>query len=367
MQERTHSFGYWLRRRRKALDLTQEALAQRVSCSGFAIRKIEADERRPSLRLAERLAAMLVIPAEERREFLEAARAVRATNRLRLDEMPLSTDVHVGQSNASIHSSSDATPFVGRAREYTQLTGLISRLTAGAGHSVLIEGEPGIGKSRLMRELVRYAREQDIAALATNCYEIERSMPYQPVIDLMTRMLDRVSAATLGQLTPVSLAELAALVPEIGERFTGLPTLSADFPQARQARLPRAVSQLLEATANDRPSILLVDDLQWADEASLQVFHYLARQAATRRMLVIYAFRDEDADSDERLHTLHHRTRRAIRHIELVAHIRRQRGQRQTDLAAAFASIRIAACGLLIRQRPDLDGHVLGLTIVQHA
>ena len=89
MQERTHSFGYWLRRRRKALDLTQEALAQRVGCSGFSIRKIEADERRPSRRLAERLALSLAIPEEERRDFLNAARAVRATDHLLLDATPV--------------------------------------------------------------------------------------------------------------------------------------------------------------------------------------------------------------------------------------------------------------------------------------
>ncbi|HEY8709513.1 MAG TPA: helix-turn-helix transcriptional regulator, partial [Burkholderiaceae bacterium] len=91
MQDRTHSFGYWLRRRRKALDLTQEALAQRVSCSVFSIRKVEADERRPSRRLAERLAASLAIPEEERRDFLDAARAVHGANRLRLDALPAGT------------------------------------------------------------------------------------------------------------------------------------------------------------------------------------------------------------------------------------------------------------------------------------
>ena len=62
MDDRTTSFGYWLKRRRKALDLTQEQLAQSVACSHFAIRKIEADERRPSRRLAERLADRLAIP-----------------------------------------------------------------------------------------------------------------------------------------------------------------------------------------------------------------------------------------------------------------------------------------------------------------
>ena len=89
MNDRTPSFGYWLRRRRKALDLTQEALAQRVSCSGFTIRKIEADERRPSRQLAERLATSLAIPAEERRAFLDAARAQRSADHLRLDSLPV--------------------------------------------------------------------------------------------------------------------------------------------------------------------------------------------------------------------------------------------------------------------------------------
>ena len=85
LPDRTQSFGYWLRRRRRALDLTQEALAKRVSCSGFSIRKIEADERRPSRRLAERLAEALAIPDDERRDFLDAARAVRRGGGLRVD------------------------------------------------------------------------------------------------------------------------------------------------------------------------------------------------------------------------------------------------------------------------------------------
>jgi transcriptional regulator with XRE-family HTH domain len=231
VQDRTHSFGYWLRRRRKALDLTQEALAQRVGCSGFSIRKIEADERRPSRRLAERLAASLAIPEEERRDFLDAARAVRATSRLRVDTVPLGTDARAAEPASSsqsaldsaVGSTSDTTPFVGRSIEYGLLVGLVARLSAWTGHAVLIEGEPGIGKSRLMREVARYADAQDLPTLATNCYEIERAMPYQPVIDLVTAALHRVSAAALRNLAPVSLAELAALVPEIGERFPHAP------------------------------------------------------------------------------------------------------------------------------------------------
>ena len=84
--ERTASFGYWLRRRRKALDLTQEALAQQVGCAAITIRKIEADELRPSHQVAERLATCLRLEDAERVAFLKTARADVA-----VDQLPLAT------------------------------------------------------------------------------------------------------------------------------------------------------------------------------------------------------------------------------------------------------------------------------------
>jgi transcriptional regulator with XRE-family HTH domain len=108
VQDRTDSFGYWLRRRRKALDLTQEALAQRVCCSGLTITKIEADERRPSRRLVERLTAALAIPEEARRDFLDAARALHGANRLHLEHAPFSSDAPASGSGVPIHSPPDS-------------------------------------------------------------------------------------------------------------------------------------------------------------------------------------------------------------------------------------------------------------------
>ena len=371
MQDRTHSFGYWLRRRRKALDLTQDALARQVSCSSFSIRKIEADERRPSRRLAERLVASLAIPEDERREFLDAARAVRAANRLPLDAQPVGAGP--GAAGLSSHSvpdpplgaGSDATPLVGRSAEYGLLTGLIARLAAGTGHTVLIEGEPGIGKSRLMREVARHANAHNLLVLATNCYEIERAMPYQPVIDLITRALDHASAAALRNLAPVSLAELGALVPEVGERIAGLPQLSNDFPEARQARLPRAVGQLLEAARDGRPAILMVDDIQWADDASAQVFHYLARHAAARPLLVVYAYRDEELDSGERLALL-------VESLLRETHVRRvplaRLGPADTGrLIAAHGDSIAGSPGLAERLHRETEGNPFFLISILHS
>ncbi len=360
MQEGTLSFGYWLRRRRKALDLTQEALGQRVACSGFSIRKIEADERRPSRQLAERLAASLAVPEGERRAFLDAARAVRAVDRLALDRLPRVAGARVAaprvaaQGRVSI-GTNDHAPFVGRGHEFAVLVGLIEGLATGAGHTVLIEGEPGIGKSRLMHEVERFAAAQGVPTLATNCYEIERATPYQPVIDLVTRALDRVSDAALRTLAPVSLAELAALVPEIGERVPELPPLSNDFPEARQARLPRAVDQLLEAARGGGALILMVDDIQWADDASAQVLQLLARRASQRPVLVVYAYRDEDVDTDERL-------------AQRVESLRREAGARRLALArlepaqtatlvAALAATQVGTAGLAERLHRETAGN----------
>ena len=80
--EITHSFGYWVRRRRKALDLTQRQLAEQVGCAAVTIKKIEADERRPSRQMAERLAECLLVAEDQRQEFIDSARGIERVERL---------------------------------------------------------------------------------------------------------------------------------------------------------------------------------------------------------------------------------------------------------------------------------------------
>ncbi|MGH8217904.1 MAG: AAA family ATPase [Steroidobacteraceae bacterium] len=312
--ESTRSFGFWLRRRRKALDLTQEELAKSVSCSRHAIRKIEADERRPSRSLAERLADKLAIPAYERAAFLDAARAVHTVERLDLRGEPVLVPA---PARAPSPARGPAQPrdaesdlFVGRGNEYDLLLGLLASLTTGRGHVALIEGEPGIGKSRLMRELARQARPQDIAMLQTRCYEIERAMAYQPVIDLLTQALALAPSGLLERLAPISRAEIAALVPDaVGS--ADVPVLSSDYPEARQARLLHTIGHFFDALTAGRRLILIVDDVQWADDASMRFLHYFARHVANRPILVLLAYRDEDLGASPRL-------------IELVESLRRE-------------------------------------------
>jgi tetratricopeptide (TPR) repeat protein len=342
VEGRTQSFGYWLRRRRKALDLTQEALAVAVSCSRFAIRKIEADERRPSRRLAERLAEKLAIPVQEREAFLDAARSTRAAERLQVDEMPLSSNER------------ETSPFVGRGAEFGLMIGLLARLTSGSGHVVLLEGEPGIGKSRLLHELDRYCAAGGVCTLGTNCYEIERAMPYQPVIDLAGKALELAPSETLQKLAPVSLAEIAALMPAVAERVA-VPSLSADFPEARQARLFRAIGQLFGALAGGRQMVVMIDDLQWADDASAQFVHYLARQASRHPLLLACAYRDEELETNERFSALVQSLRREAhaRHVPLA----RLQAADTEALLERLGHPGLKSTGLAARLHRETDGN----------
>src|SRR5690349_6000382 len=140
--ERTHSFGYWLRRRRKALDLTQAELAQRASCSLELIQKIEADARRPSRQMAEKLADVLGVDAAERTEFIQAARAERAVDQLEVATQPVEQPQRSPQGNLPI----PPTALIGREQEVTTITSLLRRQEA---RLVTLSGPGGIGKTRL--------------------------------------------------------------------------------------------------------------------------------------------------------------------------------------------------------------------------
>lgn len=134
-------FGYWLRRRRKALDLTQAALAQQVSCSLDLIQKIEADARRPSRQLAEHLAERLGLDPVEQVAFVQAARAERTVDQLVVANQPLAPP-------AASQTALPAPPtlLIGRVRELASVCALLLRTDI---HLVTLTGPGGIGKTHL--------------------------------------------------------------------------------------------------------------------------------------------------------------------------------------------------------------------------
>jgi predicted ATPase/transcriptional regulator with XRE-family HTH domain len=148
--ETTSSFGYWIRRQRKALDLTQQALAERVGCSLAAIKKIESDERRPSRQIAERLADILGVPASQRELFLECARGLRAVDQLMLAREPaLPTPTPLKSREPLPHNLPvQLTSFIGREHELSQIKHLLTTT-----HLLTLTGPGGTGKTRLALRL----------------------------------------------------------------------------------------------------------------------------------------------------------------------------------------------------------------------
>lgn len=145
--EEVHSFGDWLRQQRKVQDWSQAALAQHVGCTAAMIRKIEADERKPSAQLAARLAEVLELPVAIRPIFLQVARQVRPITQLLSTRAPatLATTSQPAHPPAN-NLPAPMTSLVNRLRDTANVAGL---LTSGDVRLLTLLGPPGIGKTRL--------------------------------------------------------------------------------------------------------------------------------------------------------------------------------------------------------------------------
>src|SRR5262245_36308176 len=142
--ETTISFGYWIRRQRKALDLTQQTLANKVGCSVAAIKKIESDERRPSRQIAERMAEALGVPVEQRRICLEVARGIKSVDQLSLAREAVASIPSETAISLPHNLPMQLTSFIGRERELEEVKQLLWHT-----HLLTLTGIGGTGKTRL--------------------------------------------------------------------------------------------------------------------------------------------------------------------------------------------------------------------------
>ena len=145
------SFGEWLKRRRKAVGLTQEQLAQQLNCSTITLRKIEAEERRPSAQIVERLADIFNIPPNEQTKFLRYARGDwKSAPTHVMEEAPWHASTRSPRSNLP----ASLTSLIGREQELGKLSEYLSNPSI---RLVTLIGPPGIGKTRLSLEVTREA------------------------------------------------------------------------------------------------------------------------------------------------------------------------------------------------------------------
>lgn len=179
-------------------------------------------------------------------------------------------------------------PLVGRAAEVAELRRVLHDVDEGRGRVVIVRGEAGIGKSRLVEELTNAALERRHRVLLGRCYESEQILPFAPWVDALRAADVAADRVALNALKPAWRSAIASLLPELG---------AAAAPPADHQdwlRLFDAVLHLVREMATRHAIAIFVEDTHWADDMSLRLFAFLARRLHTTRVLLVATVREEE-------------------------------------------------------------------------
>ena len=193
-------------------------------------------------------------------------------------------------------------PLVGRAAEWASLLEWYGSVDV-SGRFVVLEGEAGIGKTHLGQAFLNYAREKGSMTLVTQCYEGESSLAYAPFAEGIAAAI-RTSAEHdwLESIPPHWLAEATRLAPDLAQMKPDLPPLPALDSPGAQSRFFESIRQLMVAMSGPlSPAVIFVDDLHWADEASLDLLSYLVRRLHGRSLFILVTWRREQVPPNHRL------------------------------------------------------------------
>jgi class 3 adenylate cyclase/tetratricopeptide (TPR) repeat protein len=181
--------------------------------------------------------------------------------------------------------------FVGRERELERLRESVDAAMAGRGSLQLLVGEPGIGKTRAAEELATYAQVSGARVYWGRCREDEGAPSYWPWVQAIRAYARDADPVALAWQIGAGAAELAQLIPEIAEKLDVEPASGADSEEAR-FRLFDSVTSLLMAAARDRPLVIVLDDLHWADEPSLLLLRFATKELGSSGLLILGTYRD---------------------------------------------------------------------------
>jgi ABC-type oligopeptide transport system substrate-binding subunit/DNA-binding SARP family transcriptional activator len=186
------------------------------------------------------------------------------------------------------------TKLVGREEELAFLQDQWQAVEAGRQGLVLISGEAGVGKTRLVEEFAHGLRSRGARVLWGRCYEFERVLPYQPVADALRRLLPGLTSSELQAIPAWILAEVARLVPEVLEKWPDIEVRPAIAPDQERARLLEATARFLAELSSSARMLFVLEDLQWASESTLRMLHYLVHHLAGGSVLMVGTFRPEE-------------------------------------------------------------------------
>ena len=191
-------------------------------------------------------------------------------------------------------------PFVGRSAELEMLRTLVPRAEGEGRRVVLVGGEPGSGKSRLVREFAAETAGGGALVLYGACDAVVHT-PYEPFVEALEHLARVIDPAELRAALGPSGGELARLLPDLAARVGDLPPPVQADPDTERHRLHTAVTDLLTGVGRRRPVLLVIEDGHWADAPTMLLLRHLARAAGTARLLLLGTFRDAEADMPDAL------------------------------------------------------------------
>jgi len=177
--------------------------------------------------------------------------------------------------------------FVGRAAELEAIDRALGELCDGRAPALVIQGEPGIGKSRLLAELTKRADARGCTVLGGSASELERDLPFWVFVDALDEYVAGLDPRLVASLPDEVGSELAHVLPSLSEPAAG----GGPVLQDERYRAHRAVRELLERLAARQPLVLALDDVHWADAASVELLVALLRSPPDAAVVVVMAAR----------------------------------------------------------------------------
>lgn len=273
----SQSFGDLLRRQRLAAGLTQEELADLAGLSVRGLSDLERGARRAPRRETLLLLAEALHLSEEQRARLEAAARQR--------EVPAARTAG-GSSSAN---SVPALPLVGRTQELA----LLDQVLTDGPPVLMIAGEPGIGKSRLLQAGIEQAEARGWTMLSGSCHRRSGQDPYAPLLGSLADSLRRQSPAEQ-RLHVQGCTWLVRLLPELAETGVISPPTWTLPPEQERRLMFAAVAQYLANVAGPAGTLLVLDDLHWVGPDALDLLQALLHAPADRPLRLLAAYRDTD-------------------------------------------------------------------------
>lgn len=183
---------------------------------------------------------------------------------------------------------------VGRADHVAAIDGVLAHAREGAGRVVLINGEAGVGKSRLLRSMMDDARAAGFFVLHGASFEAERSVPYAPLLDLVRMFSAAASPGVVAHALGPAAAEMVALFPELRLLLPDATPSRAIDPDSDKRRLFLALAQAVSVLARTQPILLAFEDVHWSDDATLELIFHLARSQMAQRVVIALTYRREE-------------------------------------------------------------------------